>query len=145
MQENGRKNKAENVTENKPEMVSRAEYERLKLEMTAERLLAEAGARSLPAAMALLNWSVLDFQAEDWVERLRQQIRELRRRSDTAFLFAPERQEQDYHWLGLQPQAPGDMIDVYGADGAFGLRLAQAEGVEAIKIKQEAAAQGIIL
>ena len=62
MQENGRKNKAENVTENKPEMVSRAEYERLKLEMTAERLLAEAGARSLPAAMALLNWSVLDFQ-----------------------------------------------------------------------------------
>jgi hypothetical protein len=37
------------------------------------------------------------------------------------------------------------MIDVYGADSAFGLRLAQAEGVEAIKIKQEAAAQGIIL
>ena len=79
------------------------------------------------------------------MESLRQQIRELRRRSDTAFLFAPERQEQDYHWLGLQPQAAGDMIDVYGADGAFGLRLAQAEGVEAIKIKQEAAAQGIIL
>ena len=79
------------------------------------------------------------------IDELERKIRELRQRSDTAFLFAPERQEQDYHWLGLQPQAAGDMTDVYGADGAFGLRLAQAEGVEAIKIKQEAAAQGIIL
>lgn len=130
---------------NEPEMVTKAEYERLRLEMTAERLLAEAGAKNLRAARALLDLSAVDLQAADWAENLRRQILALRRRADTAFLFAHDLKQQDYRWLGLVPQAAADTPDVYGADGGYGWRLAQAEGVEAIKIKQEAAAQGIML
>lgn len=48
-------------------------------------------------------------------------------------------------WLGLVPAAGCDVEDICGRDDGFGLRLANAEGVEAIKIKQEAAARGIIM
>ncbi len=52
--------------------------------------------------------------------------------------FSPE-------WLGLAPAAGCDVEDIGGADGGWSLRLAQAEGVAAIKLKQEAAARGIIV
>lgn len=126
--------------------VSRAEYDRLLLELTAERLLAVAGAKNLTAAKALLDWQGLDVGRADWQASLERQVQELRRRPDSAFLFARKMQAaDDCRWLGLEPAAAGDTADIYGGDGGYAFRLAQAEGVEAIKIKQEAAANGIII
>ena len=126
-------------------MVSRAEYDRLRVELTAERLLAAAGAKNLTAAKALLDLTKLDVNTADWQASLASLVQELRHSPDSAFLFARNCQDSDCVWLGLQPAAASDMADIYGEDGGYAFRLAQADGVEAIKLKQEAAAKGIIL
>ena len=128
----------ENLLEFGRLFVSRAAFERLQREAAADLALWQAGAKNLTAAKALLAWQDVDLQAADWQERLAEQVRELKKGADTAFLFAREFDVgEDCGWLGLAP-APtdGPLEDVAG----FGLHLAQAEGnsLESIKIKQRA-------
>lgn len=130
--------------------VAEAEHEqafkRLSLERMAELALLKAGAKNLPAAGALLNLEGLTPGQEE--QELAERAAALAEAEGTAFLFERPSTPSAADWQGFIPQEAGDLLDG-GYAGGFRLRLArahdEADCLGAIKVKQEAAAQGVIL
>lgn len=117
------------------------------LEFLAEMALREAGAKNLRAARALLDIEAA-AAAEDADEVIGQQVLALRQAAESAFLFGARDVDMGGRWCGFVPAAAGDQeIDM--ADGGFRLRLdrarAQGDGLSVIRLKQEAAREGVIL
>lgn len=126
--------------------VHRGEMARLGLERIAERELLRAGAKNLRAAAAMLN--LAEVAAEDAEEQVAEQVTALKAASDTAFLFDCREAPDVADWCGFVPVAASDTPED-GYAGGFKLRLAEAHNaadcLSAIRVKQEAASQGVIL
>lgn len=113
----------------------KAEYEKsienLKRENEIEMLLAASGARNTRAVKALLNTEEGNFE---------QQIEKLKSDAETRFLFEKRK--------SFAPARSGERLPEAAKDD-FVQRLAQARknknALEAIKIKQQAANEGIVL
>ena len=122
------------------------ELKRMRLKRMAELALIKAGAKNLAAVEALLDWTGLTPGAEE--QELNERIFAMAEAEDTAFLFRRRVLPQVTDWQGFVPMEEGDVLDD-GYAGGFRLRLAQAHNeadcLGAIKVKQEAAAQGVIL
>lgn len=120
--------------------------QRAKIERLAELALLRSGARNLKATMALLELESLTPGKED--AELKERVEELVRAEETCFLFERRMEPTACEWQGFVPMEAADMPDT-GYAGGFRLRLAQAQNASdclaAIKVKQEAAAKGVIL
>jgi hypothetical protein len=123
---------------------SAASLQKLRVDNAVEKALLAAGAKNAVAVRALLDLSEPEFVDGELVG-LQEQIKALREATATAFLFAKPFSGEAANWQGFVPAAAGDLQDM-DADGGFRLRLAQAsaaqDSLEAIRIKQEAAAKG---
>lgn len=111
------------------------EYEKkislMKRENEIDILLRENGARNIKAVKALLE------EGDDFAN----QIERLKNGEDTKFLFEKSRKV-------FEPHRSGEKLPDTEKDG-YELRLAQARAagntIEAIRIKQQAASEGIML
>lgn len=112
--------------------------------------LMKAGAKNLQAAGALLDLTVVLAGESDteMANRIAEQVSKLKVAEGTAFLFERESAPGAAEWLGFVPAEASDEQEV-GYAGSFKLRLAQAQGASdclgAIRVKQEAAANGFII
>lgn len=119
----------------------------VRVDAAVERCLQAAGAKNVAAVRGLLDLSAPEFAGDELVG-LREQVAALQKAEDTAFLFEEVRLGDAADWVGFVPAAAGDLLDTSFA-GGFRLRLEQASAarnsLEAVKIKQAAAAQGVFL
>lgn len=149
----------------------RANAELWELEHKIVGVLQEAGAKNMRAAQALLDMAAIEAAAEaesdsdnnldgdsgedcgedcgKAVEQeIRRQVNALRQAADSAFLFGAPVIDVGGNWSGFVPQDASD-ADVGAVDGGFRLRLDRArldgDGLGVIRLKQEAAREGIIL
>lgn len=124
----------------------RGEMERMGLERIAERELVRAGAKNLRAAAAMLDLGAVCGDTAE--EQIGEQVAALKAASGTAFLFESREVPEVTDWYGFVPAAASD-ISEEGYAGGFKLRLAEAHNaadcLSAIRVKQEAASQGVIL
>lgn len=139
------------LSELQGEMASAAEEHQQELRQQglahlAELALLRAGAKNLQAAGALLNLRDLPQGGEE--QEISARVAAMAEDEGTAFLFARSAAPAAADWQGFVPQEAGDLLDG-GYAGGFRLRLARAHNeadcLSAIKVKQEAAAQGVIL
>lgn len=127
---------------------AKADYEQellaAKADCAVECALFTAGAKNRAAAKALLDLSAPKFDG-DVLFGLDEQIKALQQDPATAFLFERQSFGEAADWVGFVPQAAGDLPED-GPKGGFRLRLQRAQGnLEAIRVKQEAAAKGVYL
>lgn len=116
----------------------------MQIAAAVERELTAAGAKNLKAAKALLELDKAELDG-DTVKGLADQIKKLKADETSKFLFDEVKTPVI---KGMTPQS-GSGITPDPKAGAFESRLAEARKnhntLEAIKIKQEAAAEGIAL
>lgn len=127
---------------------AKAEYEQgllaARVDCAVECALFTAGAKNRAAAKALLDLRQPEFDGNVLLG-LDEQIKALKQNPATAFLFERESFGEAADWVGFVPQAAGDLPED-GPVGGFRLRLQRAQGnLEAIRVKQEAAAKGVYL
>jgi signal transduction histidine kinase len=124
---------------------SEASLQQLRVDNAVDKALLAAGAKNAVAVRALLDLSKSEFVDGELVG-LREQVAALQTAKETAFLFAKPYAGEAANWRGFVPAAAGDLQDM-DSDGGFRLRLEQAsaaqDSLEAIRIKQAAAAKGI--
>lgn len=124
----------------------RAKLDSGRRERLAEVALMRAGAKNLRAAGALLDLGDLPQGREE--ETLAERVARLKLAEGTAFLFERESVPVAAEWQGFVPAEAGDAQES-GYAGGFKLRLAQAQNAAdclgAIRVKQEAAANGFII
>lgn len=118
-------------------------------ERMVELALVRAGAKNLRAARALLSDEALGEMGEGIEEAaIGELVARLKTAEDTAFLFEREESRGAAEWCGFMPQEAGD-LPPEGYAGGFRLRLAEAQSAAdclgAIRVKQEAAARGVII
>ncbi len=81
-------------------------------------------------------------------QEIRRQVNVLRQAADSAFLFGAPVIDVGGSWSGFVPQDASD-DEIGAADGGFRLRLdrarADGDGLGVIRLKQEAAREGIII
>ena len=122
------------------EFVAKAEFERLRLDNAVDAALLAAGARNLKSVRALLDLAEVELSEDGELSGLAEQL-EAVRKSD-GYLFAEK---------GLKSFQPGASADGIPEleQGEYEARLAQARRdnnqMEVIRIKQDAAAEGIVL
>ncbi len=115
-----------------------------RVDCAVECALFTAGAKNRAAAKALLDITEPAFDG-DVLLGLDEQITALKQNPETAFLFERQSFGEAADWIGFIPQAAGDLPED-GPQGGFRLRLQRAQGnLEAIRVKQEAAAKGVYL
>lgn len=126
---------------------SAQKYRQRELEHMAEIALREAGARNLRAARALLDIGRAEESADAAAE-IELQVAALKQSPESAFLFGARSADFGGVWCGFVPAAAGDQ-ESDEANGGFRLRLdrarAQGDGLSIIRLKQEAAREGVIL
>lgn len=126
---------------------SAQKYRQRELEHMAEIALREAGARNLRAARALLDIGRAE-EAADAAAEIEQQVAALKQSPESAFLFGARSADVGGAWCGFVPAAAGDQ-ESDEVNGGFRLRLdrarAQGDGLSIIRLKQEAAREGVIL
>ena len=120
-----------------------AEIAQLKLDNAVDAALAAAGAKNVKTVKALLDLAKIKQQEDGQLGGLEEQLTAVRK-SD-GYLFA-EKQQQSFK--GFQPGASKDGVP-NAEQGGFEARLANARKdnnqLEVIKIKQEAAANDVVL
>jgi|GEM_PF-952769 len=120
----------------------------LRVDSVVEKALSNAKAKNATAVKALLNLKDAKIGEDGSVEGLAEQIEKLTGAEETKFLFAAEQKPAPAAFKGFQPGASADITPDPKAAG-FETRLADArknkDTIGAIKIKQEAAAEGVIL
>lgn len=120
-----------------------AEIAQLKLDNAVDAALAAAGAKNIKTVKALLDISKVKQGEDGSLNGLDEQL-EAVRKSD-GYLFAEKQQPS---FKGFQPGASGDGVPS-PEQGDYTARLATARKdnnqLEVIKIKQEAAANGVVL
>lgn len=123
------------------------EMNRLKVDFAVEKALTEAKAKNVKAVKALLDLADAELDKEGNVKGLQEQIDKLSAADDTKFLFAETQQGSQMTFKGFQPGNATAMPD--SKQSGYEARLAKAREennqVEAIKIKQEAFADGGIV
>lgn len=124
-----------------------SEMNQLKVDFAVEKALSGAKARNIKAVMALLDLTDAKLDKEGNVKGLQEQIGKLAAADDTKFLFDTAPQKQNQKFVGFQPGVSSDVPNPTAA--GYEARLADArkgnDQLEVIKIKQEAAAEGIVL
>ena len=123
-----------------------SEMNQLKVDFAVEKALSGAKARNIKAVRALLDLTDAKLDKDGNVKGLQEQIDRLASGEDTKFLFDATQQNQQA-FRGFQPGASSDVPDPAAA--GYEARLANArkgnDQLEVIKVKQEAAAAGIVL
>ena len=119
-----------------------AEIAQLRLDSAVDSVLAAAWAKNIKSVKALLDLADVKLGEDGKLRGLDEQLSAVRR-SD-GYLFAEKQQS----FKGFQPGASSDGVPET-AQGGFEARLASARKdnnqLEVIKIKQEAAANGVLL
>ena len=125
-----------------------AELKQLKIDIAVDKALTEAKAKNPKAVKALLDLSKAEIDDDGTVKGLDTQIKKLSEAEDSKFLFnTDDTQQKNQNSKGFVPGQKKDGVP--GASSEYETRLAEARKngntFEAIKIKQEAAADGVVL
>lgn len=123
------------------------ELKQLKVETAVEQALTGAKAKNIKAVKGLLDLEGVKLADDGSILGLKEQIEKLTAGEDTKFLFDAEDTTQQQTFKGFQP---GNSTTVPNSTQAgYETRLADARKnnntLEVIKIKQEAAAEGVVL
>lgn len=124
-----------------------AELQQLKVDNAVEQALTGAKAKNVKAVKALLNLDGVKLADDGSIIGLKEQIDKLTADEGTKFLFDAADPAQQQTFKGFQP---GNSSTVPNSTQAgYETRLADARKnnntLEVIKIKQEAAAEGVVL
>lgn len=124
-----------------------AEIKQLKIDAAVDKALADAKAKNIKAVKALLDLSKAELDDDGNIKGLDEQLKNLTGAEDTKFLFDIDSQQKNNNSKGFVPGQKKDGVP--GASSEYETRLAEARKngntLEAIKIKQEAAADGVVL
>lgn len=125
-----------------------AEIKQLKIDAAVDKALSEAKAKNPKAVKALLDLDKAELADDGTVKGLDAMIKALTEAEDSKFLFDTDAtQKQNPKLKGVIPGQNKDGVP--GASAEFETRLAEARKngntLDAIKIKQEAAAEGVVL
>lgn len=117
----------------------------LRIDIAVERALTSAKAKNLTAAKALLNLQDAKLADDGTIVGLSEQIEKMKANEATKFLYADEAAPPSFQ--GFQPGASAGTPNAKAV--GFEARLSEARKannmVEVIKIKQEAAQEGVAL
>lgn len=122
------------------------EIKQLKIDTAIDKALADAKAKNTKAVKALLELGDVEIGDDGTIKGLDAKIKALRDADDTKFLFDATEPTNNTS----KGYVPGQKMDgVPGASSTYEARLAEARKngntLEAIKIKQEAASEGVVL
>lgn len=124
-----------------------AEIKKIKIDTAADRQISEAKAKNIKAVKALLDLEKAELDENGNIKGLAEQLKTLTGAEDTKFLFDVDTQQKNNNSKGFVPGQKKDGVP--GASSEYETRLAEARKngntLEAIKIKQEAAAEGVVL
>ena len=125
-----------------------AEIKQLKIDTAVDKALADAKAKNPKAVKALLDLAKAELSDDGTIKGLDAQIKALTEAEDSKFLFDTDStQNKNQNSKGFVPGQKKDGVP--GASSEYETRLAEARKngntLEAIKIKQEAAANGVVL
>lgn len=125
-----------------------AEIKQIKIDAAVDKALADAKAKNPKAVKALLDLAKAELADDGTIKGLDAQIKGLTEAEDSKFLFEVDNsQNKNNNSKGFVPGQKKDGVP--GASSEYETRLAEARKngntLEAIKIKQEAAAEGVVL
>lgn len=124
-----------------------AEIKQIKIDAAVDKALSDAKVKNLKAAKALLDLDKAELSDDGTVKGLDVQIKTLSEAEDSKFLFDVTNTQKNQNSKGFVPGQKKDGVP--GASSEYETRLAEARKngntLEAIKIKQEAAADGVVL
>lgn len=125
-----------------------AELKQLKIDNAVDAALTAAGAKNVKAVKALLDLEGVKVGEDGSVIGVKEQIDKLTAAEDSKFLFnAADTTQQKPQFKGFQPGSSTTVPD--STQAGYEARLADARKnnntLEVIKIKQEAAADGVVL
>lgn len=124
-----------------------AEIKQIRIDAAVDKALSDAKAKNLKAVKALLDLDKAEFSDDGTVKGLDVQIKTLSEAEDSKFLFDVTNTQNNQNSKGFVPGQKKDGVP--GASSEYETRLAEARKngntLEAIKIKQEAAADGVVL
>lgn len=125
-----------------------AEIKQIKIDAAVDKALADAKAKNPKAVKALLDLAKAEISDDGTIKGLDAQIKTLSEAEDSKFLFDTDNtQNKNQNSKGFVPGQKKDGVP--GASSEYETRLAEARKngntLEAIKIKQEAAADGVVL
>lgn len=125
-----------------------AEIKQIKIDAAVDKALADAKAKNSKAVKALLDLAKAEISDDGTIKGLDAQIKTLSEAEDSKFLFDTDNtQNKNQNSKGFVPGQKKDGVP--GASSEYETRLAEARKngntLEAIKIKQEAAADGVVL
>lgn len=122
------------------------EIKQLKIDTAIDKALADAKAKNPKAVKALLELGDVEIADDGTIKGLDAKIKKLTEAEDSKFLFDVADTSNNVS----KGYVPGQKMDgVPGASSTYEARLAEARKngntLEAIKVKQEAAAEGVVL
>lgn len=124
-----------------------AEIKQIKIDAAVDKALSDANVKNLKAVKALLDLDKAELSDDGTVKGLDVQIKTLSEAEDSKFLFDVTNIQKNQNSKGFVPGQKKDGVP--GASSEYETRLAEARKngntLEAIKIKQEAAADGVVL
>lgn len=124
-----------------------AEIKQIKIDAAVDKALSDAKVKNLKAVKALLDLDKAELSDDGTVKGLDVQIKTLSEAEDSKFLFDVSNAQKNQNSKGFVPGQKKDGVP--GASSEYETRLAEARKngntLEAIKIKQEAAANGVVL
>ena len=125
-----------------------AEIKQIKIDAAVDKALADAKAKNPKAVKALLDLTKAELADDGTIKGLDTQIKTLSEAEDSKFLFEVDNsQNKNNNSKGFVPGQKKDGVP--GASSDYETRLAEARKngntLDAIKIKQEAAADGVVL
>ena len=125
-----------------------AEIKQIKIDAAVDKALADAKAKNPKAVKALLDLAKAEISDDGTIKGLDAQIKTLSEAEDSKFLFDTDNtQNKNQNSKGFVPGQKKDGVP--GASSEYETRLAEARKngntLEAIKIKQEAAADVVVL
>lgn len=123
------------------------EIKQIKIDAAVDKALSDAKVKNLKAVKALLDLDKAELSDDGTVKGLDVQIKTLSEAEDSKFLFDVINSQKNQNSKGFVPGQKKDGVP--GASSEYETRLAEARKngntLEAIKIKQEAAADGVVL
>lgn len=124
-----------------------AEIKQLKVDAAVDKALADAKAKNPKAVKALLELGDVEIADDGTIKGLDAKIKALTEAEDSKFLFDTTDGTPKNNSKGFVPGQKKDGVP--GTSSEYETRLAEARKngntLEAIKIKQEAAAEGVVL
>lgn len=123
------------------------ELQQLKIDNAVDAALTAAGAKNVKAVKALLDLEGVKVADDGSVIGVKEQLDKLTAAEDSKFLFNAPDTQQKQQFKGFQPGSSATVPD--STQAGYETRLADARKnnntLEVIKIKQEAAAEGVVL